>query len=107
VIFVRYSFFLVNSVYETLAKLGLPRCRFQARLIAFTCVFVSASEFPNLLENPRIFAHRVTVDKEQPISSAACFAVIMVELYAIARLIANAVMFESGRVASSLENAGN
>lgn len=66
--------------YEDLAKFGLPTCLFQARFIEFTCVFVSASELPNLFENPRIFAHRVTVDKEHPISSAACFEVIMLEL---------------------------
>jgi hypothetical protein len=37
------------------------------------------------------------VDGEQPISSAACFEVIMSELYAIAGLIANAIRCELGR----------
>jgi hypothetical protein len=87
--FYRNAFYRAIGILECFPKLGLPTSRFQAFAMAFTCVFVSTIDFPNFCENPNLAAHLVIVEGEQPISSAACFVVIMVGLYAIAWTIAN------------------
>jgi len=77
------NYFAIGNLSDC-PKLGFPACLFHAFFIAFTCVFVSAIEFPNFFENPNFDAHLDIVATEHPISSAACFDVIMLELYAIA-----------------------
>jgi hypothetical protein len=99
----RNAFYRAIGILDFFPKFGLPTSRFQAFAIAFTCVFVSTMDFPNFCENPNLAAHLVIVDGEQPISSAACFEVIMLELYAIAGLIANATGFESGRDSKTIK----